>query len=73
MAIKKDFISDEVSDMHVDEKSEMIWAKIEIVGSKTLYVSPFYNAKTSNEQNLKWFDQSVRQALGLTQSVHDKI
>jgi hypothetical protein len=50
LAIKKDFISDEVSDMHVDEKSEMIWAKIEIVGSKTLYVSPFYNAKTSNEQ-----------------------
>ena len=48
--------------MHVDEKSEMIWAKIEIVGSKTLYVSSFYNAKTSNEQNIKWFDQSVRQA-----------
>jgi hypothetical protein len=57
-----DFISDEVNDMHVDEKSEMIWVKIEIVGSKTLYVSSFYNAKTSNEQNLKWFDQSVRQA-----------
>ena len=73
MAIKKDFISDEVDDMHVDENTEMLWAKIEIVGSKTLYVSPFYNAKTSNEQNLKWFDQSVRQALGLTQSVHDKI
>ena len=62
MASKKDFISDEVNDMHFDEKSEMIWAKIEIVGSKTLYVSSFYNAKTSNEQNLKWFDPSVRQA-----------
>jgi hypothetical protein len=45
LAIKKDFISDEVYDMHVDEKSEIIWAKIEIVGSKTLYVSSFYNAK----------------------------
>ena len=44
-AIKKDFISDEVNDMHVDEKSEMIWVKIEIVGSKTLYASSFYNAK----------------------------
>ena len=62
MAIKKDFIIDEVNDMHVDEKSEIIWAKIEIVGSKTLYVSSFYNAKTSNEQNLKWFEQSVRQS-----------
>jgi hypothetical protein len=27
----------------------MIWVKIEIVGSKTLYVSSFYNAK-----NIKW-------------------
>ena len=44
-AIKKDCISDEVNDMHVDEKSEMIWVKIEIVGSKTLYASSFYNAK----------------------------
>ena len=31
------------------------------LGSKTLYVSSFCNAKTSNEQNLKWYDQSVRQ------------
>jgi hypothetical protein len=28
--------------MHLDEKGEMIWAKIEIVGSKTLYVSLSY-------------------------------
>ena len=61
LATKKDFISDEVNNMHVDEISEMIRAKIEIVGGKTLYVSSFYNAKTSNEQNLEWFDQSVRQ------------
>ena len=51
LATKKDFISDEVNDMHVDENSEMIRAKIEIVGGKTLYVSSFYNAKTSNEQS----------------------
>jgi hypothetical protein len=62
LATKKDFISDEVNNMHVDEISEMIRAKIEIVGGKALYVSSFYNAKTSNEQNLMWFDQSVRQA-----------
>jgi hypothetical protein len=42
LAIKKEFISDEVNDMHLDEKGEMIWAKIEIVGSKTLYVSLSY-------------------------------
>lgn len=56
LATKKDFISDEVNNMHVDEISEMIRAKIEIVGGKALYVSSFYNAKTSNEQNLEWFD-----------------
>jgi hypothetical protein len=32
LATKKDFISDEVNNMHVDEISEMIRAKIEIVG-----------------------------------------
>jgi hypothetical protein len=42
LAIKKEFIGDEVNDMHLDEKGEMIWAKIEIVGSKTLYVSLSY-------------------------------
>jgi hypothetical protein len=38
LATKKDFISDEVNNMHVDEISEMIRAKIEIVGGKALYV-----------------------------------
>jgi hypothetical protein len=61
LATKKDFISDEVSNIHVDEISETIRAKIEIVGGNALYASSFYNAKTSNEQHLEWFDQSVRQ------------
>ena len=40
----------------------MIWAKLEIVGCKSLYISSFYNPKTSDEQSLKWFDTSVRRA-----------
>ena len=40
----------------------MIWAKLEIVGCKSLYISSFYNPKTSDEQSLKWFDISVRRA-----------
>ena len=59
IAIKDHFISDEVEDLSPDDKCEMIWAKIEIVGCKSLYVSSFYNPKTSDEQSLKWFDTSV--------------
>lgn len=40
----------------------MVWAKMEIKGCRTLYISSFYNPKTSDEQNLKWFDASVRRA-----------
>ena len=62
IAIKDHFISDEVEDLSPDDKCEIIWAKIEIVGCKSLYVSSFYNPKTSDEQSLKWFDTSVRRA-----------
>ncbi|CAG2215457.1 unnamed protein product [Mytilus edulis] len=62
IAIKSDFISDEVEDLTPDAKSEMVWAKIEIKGSRSLYVSSFYNPKTSDEQSIKWFDTSVKRA-----------
>ena len=62
IAIKDHYISDEVEDLSPDDKCEMIWAKIEIVGCKTLYLSSFYNPKTSDEQSLNWFDTSVRRA-----------
>ncbi|CAG2247966.1 unnamed protein product [Mytilus edulis] len=61
-AIKSDFISDEVEDLTPDAKSEMVWAKIEIKGSRSLYISSFYNPKTSDEQSIKWFDTSVKRA-----------
>ncbi|KAK3085883.1 hypothetical protein FSP39_009995 [Pinctada imbricata] len=62
IAVKDNFISVEVEDLSPDDKCEMIWAKVEIVGCRTLYVSSFYNHKTSDEQSLKWFDISVRRA-----------
>ncbi|CAG2230925.1 unnamed protein product [Mytilus edulis] len=62
IAIKSDFISDEVEDLTPDAKSEMVWAKIEIKGSRSLYISSFYNPKTSDEQSIKWFDTSVKRA-----------
>ena len=51
-----------MEDLSPDDKCEKIWVKIEIVGCKTLYISSFYNPKTSDEQSLRWFDTSVRRA-----------
>ncbi|CAC5378485.1 unnamed protein product [Mytilus coruscus] len=62
IAIKSVFISDEVEDLTPNVKSEMVWSKIEIKGSRSLYISSFYNPKTSDEQSIKWFDTSVRRA-----------
>jgi hypothetical protein len=65
IAIKNEYLSDLVEELSPDENCEMIWAKIEIVGKKTLYISSFYNHKTSNEENIEWFDTSVKRACQL--------
>ena len=57
-SIKTRVISDEVEELHPD--CEIIWAKLEIKGSKTLYISSFYNPKTSDEKSLKKFDISIQ-------------
>ena len=62
LAINKNFISDEVEELHPGNDCEIIWAKLDIKGSKTLYISPFYNPKTSDEKSLTNFDISVRRA-----------
>ena len=41
LAISKNFISDEVDELHADNDCEIIWAKLEIKDSKTLYISFF--------------------------------
>ena len=63
LAINKNFISDEVEELHPGNECEIIWTKLEIKGSKTLYISSFYNPKTSDEKSLKNVDiLSVRRA-----------
>jgi hypothetical protein len=62
LAINKNFISDEVEELHPGNDCEIIWAKLDIKGSKTLYISPFSNPKTSDEKSLTNFDISVRRA-----------
>jgi hypothetical protein len=59
-SIKTRIISDEVEELHPGNDCEIIWAKLEIKGSKTLYISSFYNPKTSDEKSLKKFDISIQ-------------
>jgi hypothetical protein len=39
LAIDKNFISDKVEELHPGNDCEIIWAKLEIKGSKTLYIT----------------------------------
>jgi len=62
LAINNIFISDEVEELHPGNDCEIIWSKLEIKGSKKLYISSYYSPKTSDEKSLKSFDISVRRA-----------
>jgi hypothetical protein len=62
IAIKNTYISSLVEELSPNDNAEMIWAKIDIVGNKTLYISSFYNSKTSDEISLNWFDTAARRA-----------
>ncbi|CAG2244129.1 unnamed protein product [Mytilus edulis] len=68
IAIKKELISSEVYELAPPDKTEMVWAKVDIVGSKTLYLSSFYNPKTSDETSLKNFDFMIRKATQIKNS-----
>lgn len=43
VAVKKEFISSEVNELASPDKSEMVWAKVDIVGSKTFVLEQFNN------------------------------
>lgn len=62
IAVRKDLISSDVYEFAPPDKTEMVWAKIEIAGSKTLYLGSYYNPKTSDENSLNNFDTMIRKA-----------
>ena len=62
IAVRKDLISSDVYEFAPPDKAEMVWAKIEIAGSKTLYLGSYYNPKTSDENSLNNFDTMIRKA-----------
>ena len=62
IVVRKDLISSDVYEFAPPDKAEMVWAKIEITGSKTLYLGSYYNPKTSDENSLNNFDTMIRKA-----------
>ena len=62
LAISDQFICDEALELSPDDDTEIVWAKINIKGKKTLYVSSFYNPKTSDTNSLVGLEKSLKRA-----------
>ena len=67
IAIKNTLISEPVPKLHTDCK--IVWAKINLVGAKTLYLSSYYHPKTSDEQSLLEFQHSMDRATKIHNSM----
>ena len=60
IAVKDHLITSAVPELHTD--CEIVWCKLEIVGLKTLYLSAFYNPKTSNIKGYEDYGKSMGKA-----------
>ena len=57
IAVKDNLVTSAVPELHTD--CEIVWCKLEIVGLKTLYLSAFYNPKTSNSKGYEEYGKSM--------------
>ena len=57
IAIHNKYISSVVSEL--DDECEMIWAKMEVKGCKTLYVCSYYRPSVCDEESLQIFSRSI--------------
>lgn len=57
IAISNDHLSSPVPELDTD--CEIIWAKINLVESKDLYLASYYNPKTSNEHSIEELGRSI--------------
>jgi hypothetical protein len=64
IAVKDIFIVTSVLELQTD--CEIVWCKLELVGHKTVYLSCFYNPKTSNENGYLEFERSINRADTIT-------
>ncbi len=60
IAVKDSLITSAVPELHTD--CEIVWCKLEIVGHKTLYLSAYYNPKTSNTIGYVEYGKSIEKA-----------
>ena len=67
IAIKDTYLSMEVPELQTD--CEIIWAKIQLVGCKTLYLCPYYNPKTSDVVSITRFSDSINRAASIKDSI----
>lgn len=58
LAISNEFISSELTELNTD--CEIIWASINLIGSKTLYISSFYRPPSDDENGLLEFEKSLK-------------
>jgi hypothetical protein len=60
IAVKDTFITTSIPELHTD--CEIVWCKLELVGHKSIYLSSYYNPRTSNEESINQFGLSMEQA-----------
>jgi hypothetical protein len=61
LAVKDTLLTSAVPELQTN--CEIVWCKLEIVGHKTVYLSTYYNPKTSNEES---FDKYKTRSVSFT-------
>jgi hypothetical protein len=60
LAVKDTLLTSAVPELQTN--CEIVWCKLEIVGHKTVYLSTYYNPKTSNEESFDEYKTSIERA-----------
>ncbi|CAG2245081.1 bsaA [Mytilus edulis] len=60
IAVNDAYITSSVPELQTD--CEIVWCKMEIIGHKTVYLSSYYNPKTSNEKGYTEYGISIERA-----------
>ena len=58
MAFKNDYIGTKVNSMKTDY--EIVWAKMEVAGCRTLHVCSYYKPSEGDEHSVQHFEESLQ-------------
>ena len=67
IAVKNDMLTSAVPEFETE--CEVVWCKLNLVGHKTIYLSTFYNPKTSNEEGFLSYIKSMERACRVNNAV----